>query len=89
MLDAAAQKHDYEYFLFHTGGVTGALFNSWVYDADLKLAQAAFDVQLRYNAGLNDTVSGKPITADEATWAEAVFLSFKLLGSLKSYSMFH
>ncbi|MHB8209097.1 hypothetical protein [Mucilaginibacter sp.] len=89
MLDAAAQRHDYSYYLLKTGGVSGALFNRQVYFADLALASSAAEVMSRWDLGQNDTITGRPISAAEAAWAESVSISFGLLGSIKLGTYVH
>ena len=83
MLDAADQKHDYNYFLAHTGGVSGALFNDAVGHADRELAASAQQIMDRRLQGLNDTITGKPITDEEYIWARRTETAFTILGSLK------
>jgi hypothetical protein len=83
MMDAAAQRHDYAYYLAHTGGVKGALFDDAVGAADRALAGAAFDVQVLFNQHMPDPITHQPISAAEEIWAQRVTIGFGLLGGLK------
>ncbi len=82
-MDAAAQRHDYAYYLAHTGGVKGALFDDAVGAADRALAGAAFDVQVLFNKHLPDPITHQPISDAEEVWAQRVTISFAILGGLK------
>ena len=84
MLDAAAQRHDYAYDQAKTGGVYGALFVDKVGQADRDLAWSAITIVDMYNKGINDSITGKQITAGEYQWAQRVSISFSILGDLKA-----
>ncbi|WP_182920704.1 RHS repeat domain-containing protein [Pedobacter planticolens] len=85
MLDEAAQRHDYAYFKAKTGGISGALFNKSVSDADLELSAGAQWTIIYSFLGINDPVSGKPVSSAELRWAWAVTISFTDLGTLKKF----
>ena len=83
MIDAAAQKHDYAYFKANTGGIHGALFNKTVANADIALAHEAEWVIFRYTIGLEDDITGQPITPKEFSAAIIITDLFSSLGNLK------
>ena len=85
MIDAAAQRHDYAYYMANTGGISGALFNKSVAKADIALARSADWVILSSILGINDQVTGKPITQKELDVAILIAVTFQDLGVLKQF----
>jgi hypothetical protein len=76
MLDRAAQRHDFAYYRANTGGISGALFERKVRKADFALTSDALEV-LKYGMrGLDDQITGKPMSSAELRWAGADYFSF-------------
>ena len=64
-MDAAAQRHDYAYYLAKTGGVKGALFDDRVAAADWALAAEAYNITLLFAENKRDPLTHQPISAAE------------------------
>jgi len=84
MVDAAAQRHDYYYYLLGADGVTGALFNTNVTFADQILANEAYKAFTGYFRGDIDPITGNAISPRTRDVAFDILVSFGLIGSAKS-----
>ena len=84
MVDAAAQRHDYYYYLLHPDGVPGALFNTRVTFADQLLAGEASKAFFGYFRGDTDPITGNEISPRTRAVALDIMVSFELIGRYKS-----
>lgn len=83
MVDAAAQKHDYFYFVNGADGVQGALFNLDVTNADKILANEAAEAFFGFFRGDIDPVTGNPISPRTRDVAFDIMVSFGFISSHK------
>ncbi len=84
MVDAAAQRHDYYYYLSHADGVSGALFSTKVALADQIRAAEASRAFFGYFQGKIDPITGTVISPRTRDVAFDIMISFGLIGGLKS-----
>ena len=84
MVDAAAQRHDYFYFVNGADGINGALFNLKVTNADKILADEASRAFFGYFRGDIDPVTGNPISPRTRDVALDIMISFGTIGGVKT-----
>ncbi|MGC3946381.1 MAG: DUF6443 domain-containing protein [Chryseolinea sp.] len=84
MVDAAAQRHDYFYFLAKADGVSGALFATRVKYADQLLAAEAAKAYFGYFRGEIDPITHNKISPRTRDVAFDIMVTFSLIGSYKS-----
>ena len=82
-LDEAAQRHDYAYWKSRASGVSGALFNLDVTDADTQLATDAARIVGGYFNNEIDEVTKKPISFRTAFNAFKVYEAFRNISVVK------
>ncbi|MEZ4721637.1 MAG: RHS repeat-associated core domain-containing protein [Flavobacteriales bacterium] len=89
-IDRSAQKHDYAYYRAGATGISGALFNKDVIQADGQLASDAFKIMQGYHKGSLDVVTGYPISERTYNMARAVYSTFTYTTTQKitDYSRF-
>jgi hypothetical protein len=83
-VDKAAQKHDFAYWQAGVSGISGAMFNKAVKDADRQLVSDAKAIMKAYNKKENDPVTGLPISDDAYKWAQRIDIAFDLAISGKT-----
>jgi len=79
MMDAAAQRHDYYYYMNRADGLTGALFNTDVTFADRILVGEAYNAFTGYYKGEIDPITLNPISPRTRDFAVDVMSAFGII----------
>ncbi|HEY9122932.1 MAG TPA: hypothetical protein VIO15_01240 [Bacteroidales bacterium] len=77
LVDAAAQVHDYRYWVAGASGVKGAFLGINVRSADGELANSAYGVMQAYGRGEMDPWTGQQISERTYNMARAVYYLFE------------
>jgi RHS repeat-associated protein len=83
-LDAAAQRHDYAYWVAKASGIKGAAFNLAVTNADARLTQDARNILISASLGGIDPISNRSYSFAELKWAIGVSHLFGIITTYKA-----
>ncbi|WP_316841953.1 hypothetical protein [Pedobacter gandavensis] len=83
MIDLGAFNHDRSYFQNKASGLSGALFDMKVREADIKLAMDALYVMEQYKKGGIDPVTKEKISERTYNMASLVYSAFSRIGITK------
>jgi RHS repeat-associated protein len=75
MVDAAAQRHDYAYWMLKASGINSALRDDRTGPADRALAASASKICSMFDDDINDSITNKPISQEEYAMAQKIVIS--------------